>query len=220
MPKRCGKMIQKGIMPEARPCLQTTKRGHKCTPDLKGMRLFNYIVLRRAPDYVHPLGGRQTRWYIRDAFGQKRIISARHIYYGSSRGLDAARFSGLGAHDTHGHKRPEYETVTNHAGRILNPKNPAYWRDKDMPFFNKWNPAQGGSYITGMRWIIKNLGYRPSPKHSLDIIKHHLGFVPGNLRWTLKDQGTNKRHRTMFLLTIEQHAEALRQLGYGIHKLR
>jgi hypothetical protein len=52
-----------------------------------------------------------------------------------------------------------------------------------MPFFDAWNPAEGGSFDAAEDWIIKNLGRRPE-KSSLHIVDHALGFVPGNIEWT------------------------------------
>lgn len=39
-----------------------------------------------------------------------------------------------------------------------------------------------------------HVGKRPSPEHSLDRIKNHLGYAPGNVRWaTRKEQARNRR---------------------------
>lgn len=43
-------------------------------------------------------------------------------------------------------------------------------------------------------WVIENIGYRPSSKHSIDRIDVNGHYEAGNLRWaTSKEQANNKR---------------------------
>ena len=70
-----------------------------------------------------------------------------------------------------------------------------------MPFHDAWNSAKGGTADAGERWIVQNLGRRPSPTHQLHIVDRQLGFVPGNLQWVPRDQ--HKRQEMIYKLLLE-----------------
>jgi len=67
---------------------------------------------------------------------------------------------------------------------------------------NKYYRNYGGRGITVcMRWrksfpnFLSDVGRRPSAKHSLDRIKNHLGYRPGNVKWsTQAEQVRNSRY--------------------------
>lgn len=54
---------------------------------------------------------------------------------------------------------------------------------KGMPFFDPWNPDKGGSFDGGEQWLLEHIGDKPTLNSSLHIIRHELGFVPGNICW-------------------------------------
>ena len=76
-----------------------------------------------------------------------------------------------------------------------------------MPFFDAWNPDKDGSFQAGADWITTNLGIRPEGS-SLHIMKHELGFVPGNLAWATRRQQNS-----------EQAFKILAQLRHRINEL-
>jgi hypothetical protein len=44
------------------------------------------------------------------------------------------------------------------------------------------------------RWVVANLGAKPSPEHSIDRIDNDRHYEPGNLRWATRvEQARNKR---------------------------
>jgi len=91
----------------------------------------------------------------------------------------------------------EYRTVAVHC----------YWIRKElstykgMPFFDDWNPDQGGSYRAGAYWIAENIGRRPDTKHQLHIIDRRIGFMPGNLIWVPQDK--HRREEMIYKLLLE-----------------
>ena len=90
---------------------------------------------------------------------------------------------------------------------------------RGMPFYDGWDPKRGGSYDTASKWIVDNLGTRPGPEWSLDIIKHEVGFVPNNLRWakTFTQNRNQQRHR-LSQFSLEDLQVELRRHGYDIVK--
>jgi hypothetical protein len=78
--------------------------------------------------------------------------------------------------------QPEYKTVASHYRLIFKSPRREAENYKSMPFFDGWNPNKSGSFRDGYDWIIKNIGPRPKGT-SLHVVKHEIGFVPGNLAW-------------------------------------
>lgn len=126
------------------------------------------------------------------------------------------------ARTTHGDSRstkpraPEYIVWCQVKGRCTNKKNPAY---KDY----------GGRGITVCkRWysyenFLADMGRRPSPKHSIERKKNHLGYAPGNCVWATREiQANNKRnnHRLEYAGTVTTLSTLARLRGLKPSTLR
>lgn len=204
---QCNKAIKKGCMVESRPCLRP--KGHQGyhVPDLAGATFGNgsVTVLER----VAPFGGKAgTKWKIKNSYtGRESKAEAKGLIYGQYTG----RRHGFYQHN--GKSRPEYRTVKRHHVFIFHScRYPTY---QNMPFHEDWNPDKGGAIWKGAKWIIENLGPKPGPAWSMDIIKHELGFVPGNLRWALKNlQASNKQHRILGQFSNEEFETEAKKRGY------
>lgn len=60
-----------------------------------------------------------------------------------------------------------------------------YYKDKNLEFYEPWN-----DFLV----FLKEVGRRPSKRHSLDRIDPSKGYVPGNVRWqTSRIQNLNKK---------------------------
>jgi hypothetical protein len=88
-----------------------------------------------------------------------------------------------------------------------------------MPFPDEWNPSQGGSFVNGRDWIVSNLGKKPGPEWSMDIIEHSKGFVPGNIRWAKKHiQIRNQKHKKLGLFSLQELRIEAKRHGYDLVK--
>lgn len=221
---RCGKTMKCKLSKKLVPC--DAKLGHDFhhTACLLGLKTRSgRLIVARAPDYIAKNGRRQTKWYVEGI--DDRSYFASSLLGGRSTGRFVPKESEQGCLSKKGQKKPEYSTWQNHYACIFKEYHPRNHTYVGMPFYPEWNPDnfefRKTGYVNFENWLKspEGIGMRPSKKHSLDIIKHHVGFWPGNLRWTLKNvQRRNQKHRTMFDLTVDQHKTALWPLGYKVIK--
>lgn len=73
-----------------------------------------------------------------------------------------------------------------------------------MPFWDGWNPKNGGSIRAGVVWVLHNLGPRPEGRWELHIIDRRLGFVPDNLCWVPKEKHKSEEMIAVLLLRLSQ----------------
>lgn len=200
-------MIKEYKMSGFRACLRFKNHKGKCTPNLIGMHFGKALVLKEGPYYIYKNRSRERTWICKNMITGV-IFKCLHsnIIKGNASGRN------------HGFSRlPEYGTVTAHWRWIFTSTDPVSVCYKSMPFCDKWNPRKGGSLYLGAKWIIDNLGKKPGPEWSIDIIKHERGFVPGNLRWALKHtQKRNQRHRKLGTFTIGELKVEAKRHGYKL----
>jgi len=72
---------------------------------------------------------------------------------------------------------PEVQVVL--AKKVVGPVLEPAWRD----------------WLTFCRYVLTELGERPTPEHSLDRTDNSRGYVAGNVAWKSKTEQANNRHR-------------------------
>ena len=199
----CERKVFVKILNKELPCVKQFKHnaGHPCVANLIGQTFGRITVLRKcSKNYKNEA----THWIVIDQDGLERSVAASSLLSGTTSGKHC--LSGLS-------KEPEYKSVAGHFSAILGKRKAATY--KGMVFYDGWNPKKGGSYLAGYLWILKNLGKRPGPEWSLDIIKHEIGFVPGNLRWALRNQQIeNRQHRTLGKVSDKEFEIEAKRRGY------
>lgn len=110
-------------------------------------------------------------------------------------------------------KGPEYGTVVTHRRSIaLAADDPNLASYIGMPFYPAWDFKSGGSYAAGAKWIIENLGHKPSTDYDMHIIDRRLGFVPGNLAWVPRSKHKREELVTKLLIENQELKARIRQL--------
>lgn len=147
--------------------------GQILTVDLSGLRFGCLTVVNRD---TRP--GRKPYWACECDCGNQKAIRGDHLRSGRtlSCGCVSTRLRKRRMTKHGRYKSPEYVSWSSMIQRCNNPASSSYHR-------------YGGRGITVCeRWItfdnfLKDMGKRPSPKHSLDRIQNNLGYFPGNCRW-------------------------------------
>jgi len=98
-------------------------------------------------------------------------------------------------HNRVGHRTPEFTAWNNMFSRCLPTHNQAHlYYEKGITIHPSWK-----DFVT----FLRDIGYRPSSKHTLDRIDSNKNYEPGNVRWaTMKEQQRNKSNN--FRITLAE----------------
>ena len=128
-----------------------------------------------------------TQWQCKCSCGEFPIVSSKVLKSGDTQSCGHLRVTAVrAANIRHGKTlTPEYMAYNGAKNRCTNVNNTAYYQ-------------YGGR---GIRFCFKSfeefiaeIGYRPSPEHSLDRIDVNRHYEKGNVRWaTSKQQARNRR---------------------------
>ena len=106
---------------------------------------------------------------------------------------------------------PEYTAWKNITQRCYNPEYPQYedYGGRGIQVCERWR--------SDFQQFLKDVGYKPSPKHQIDRIDNNGHYEPNNVRWVLPSK--NRRNsRTAYKITIGGETGCLRDWcrRYGI----
>ena len=115
-----------------------------------------------------------------------------------------------------------YHVWYNIRARITDPQHQSYnyYGAKDLAMEESWKE----DFPAFEAYIRENLGPKPTPQHSLDRTKNHLGYIKGNLRWATKREQSNNKSDNRILtfkgvtLTMAQHARRLNLRYNTVHQ--
>ena len=174
--------------------------------DLTGKRFTSLTVIGR-----DKTRGPQIYWRCVCDCGKRTTVVSQSLRVGHSRSCGC---------QIHTPRRPPKRLMPEYSA----------WNDMKMRCLNKNRPVYplyGGRGITICgRWkysfdnFLKDMGLRPSEKHSLDRIDNDGNYEPGNCRWATKAQQMSNRRNTRFVVFRTKKmslVDAVRKAGSVVH---
>lgn len=128
--------------------------------------------------------------------GNRKIVCASKLNRGHTRSCGCLVSSKLAARNTtHGMADSKIHYIwRNIKARCNNPNHISY------PFYGGKGIKMCKEWEDDFSLFYKELGERPTPKHTVDRIDTNKGYEPGNVRWaTYTEQANNRRSNVMVL---------------------
>jgi hypothetical protein len=148
---------------------------------LKGRRFGKWSVAR-----LHHVESGRTIWLCKCACGSSQTVAGYSLVRGDSRSCGCGRPGNL----IHGMRHsPEYQAWCGMIARCTNRKD------------KSWENYGGRGIRVCVRWrksfaaFFKNMGRRPSRRHSLDRRENDGNYTPQNCRWATRSQQNRNQRR-------------------------
>lgn len=165
--------------------------------DLTSLKYSRLTVLSRVPGTSGPL----TKWKCSCECGDIKEIYGSNLTNGYTTSCGCFhRERAVEANTKHGlHKAPEYSVWGGMLQRCRNPKAPHYecYGGRGIKVCKEWLQFES---------FFRDMGKRPSPKHSIGRINNDLGYGKANCIWTTqKEQMRNTRVNHKITINGETH---------------
>lgn len=170
--------------------------------DITGQRFGMLVVTEFAKLKQEPTG-RRAYWKAVCDCGNEGVFSGKDLRNGHTKSCGCMKYSGLvhdgGALRTHGLRNSaEYEIWRGIKKRCFTPSNPSYrdYGGRGITVCPEWRESFEAFY--------RDMGQRPSDKHSIDRIDVNGPYCKDNCRWaTWVEQNSNRRNTTRVQLDTE-----------------
>lgn len=146
--------------------------------NLTGNRYGKLLVIKESDN-------KKSHWVCRCDCGQITTVYRGHLRDGHTTSCGCYKAESSTKHGLH--KTKEYLVWQNIIQRTTNSNHPQYhyWGGRGITVSDDWKDFQN---------FYRDMGNRPSPKHSIDRIDNNKGYEKGNCRWaTGREQNLNTR---------------------------
>lgn len=154
---------------------------------LDGKRFGKLIVLYRTT------GSPRSYWQCRCDCGKLKVIMGKHLMSKGTTScgcLHTQRFTTFKhGHDRREQRSPEYRAWLGARRRCNSTKSKDFieWGGRGITICPRW-----GNFLN----FLRDMGKRPTPRHSLDRINNDGNYEPSNCRWASQyEQAQNRRKR-------------------------
>lgn len=157
-----------------------------------------------------PNSKRQRLWKFRCDCGKVKTILPGNVRAGKT--VSCGCYKAKHGFCAREKRSPEYDCWRGMNRRCSNPNDPSFacYGGRSIKICKRWKGKDG--FVN----FLKDLGQRPSKKHSVERINNDGNYEPSNCRWaTAKEQSRNRRAPSTAKLNVEKVVEIIRRVLGG-----